>query len=756
MNKRARRLALSTTSGDVSPPLPTPRLSEPLPNHVNIETDDWKKLVANLSNVDNTSPAPGQDGSSTNVKDLNQEPLMLISVLGKEQLALLDSGSSHSFIGVDLARELRAKSFKFKKVRIPLNLAEGHSHVEESVNVHFTWEGNSRRQRFFVLPDLNKAVILGRDFLSATKVNLNIAKGGWTQGDEPQEVIPFAKHDTLLGCCNVEVSEAWLQNVLSNVNGSDADKDRIERVLRRFMRRGLFSRKPGKVKGFQAEFDIDPNAKPYRARSRPTTRAKLDIMDELLDEELEDDIIEPCFHNLWASCPVLVKKKSLKKNCAPNWRLCIDLRRANTAILAAPYELPRLDYIFAQLGGSAVYSVIDMSSGYNNIEIKPEHRDITAFITPHRGSFRFKRLCFGIKSGTWIFQRLMDQVLEGLMYRGAACFVDDVILWSKNVEEHAKLLEEVLGRLSDYGFHVNLDKIQICCKKVKVLGHIVSDGTMKPDPEKVRAIHDYPVPQNKKHIQQWMGMLGFFRVFIKDLQLTARPITSLLRKDTRWKWGPPQQSAFDKLKAALTSDSVLMLPRMDQEFIIQSDASTVGIGAVLMQKDGEAYRPVAFTSRTLTPAESNYCITELECLSLVNSLAKFKHYIAYQHCTIWTDHAALKNLMTMEDPSGRIRRWALRLMGQHITIEHRKGSSMHVADALSRAPCGPDPTVFCRHEDEILPIGDVLDEPRLKFKDYGDDAPKVTHTCERCTNGGKTPLIPPRSTLSARRVCCIN
>jgi hypothetical protein len=328
--------------------------------------------------------------------------------------------------------------------------------------------------------------------------------------------------------------------------------------------------------------------------------------------------------------------------------------------------MPRIDYILSQLGTAKVFRTIDLSSGYHQIPVKKEHQKYTTFVTPHRGAFKFLRTPFGLSHAgdSFMFRQCRGH---------CAAFVDDVIIYSDDWQSHAKHLNDVLQRLHKVGFTVNPNKLHVGQTQVKLLSHIVSAGKVSPNPEHVRAIKEYTKPRDVKGVQRWLGTCVFFRNYVKDFSRIAAPLFKLVRKHEKFKWEEAQENAFELLKSALTADTCLMLPKMDEEFTIHVDSSLEGIGCCLMQQDTHGLRPVAFASRVLKEPEQSYCITELETLGVVYAVQKFKQYIEHSHVTIETDHAAIKYMLNQEYPSSRIKRWTMRLQGVDCTIKHRSG-----------------------------------------------------------------------------------
>nr|XP_050035818.1 uncharacterized protein LOC126532190 [Dermacentor andersoni] len=337
----------------------------------------------------------------------------------------------------------------------------------------------------------------------------------------------------------------------------------------------------------------------------------------------------------------------------------------------------------------------DASRGYLQVQMEPRDAEKTAF-TSHRGLYEFTRMPFGCSGAAATFQRLMDRVLGRAKWQYALAYLDDIVLFSRTFEEHLRHLEDILGRLHAAGITLNPKKAQIAETRVSLLGFTIERGRVLPSEDKVRAILEYPTPANIQALRRFLGMVNYYRQFVPNCAALQAPLTSLLRKSTSWSWGPEQDDAFRALSKALVDTAELKLPDLNREFVVQADASDLGIGAVLLQEHEDVLRPVAFASRSLTPAERNYSVTERECLAIVFALRKFDHYVDGVPFVVETDHMALTWLKRLREPSGRLARWALTLQRYNFVVRYRKGSTNVVADALSRAPVS-DPDTFDRH-----------------------------------------------------------
>lgn len=291
---------------------------------------------------------------------------------------------------------------------------------------------------------------------------------------------------------------------------------------------------------------------------------------------------------------------------------------------------------------------------------------------------------FGLSNAGATFQRFIDGVIGHDLEPYAFAYLDDIIIASETFEDHLKHIEQVLKRLKEAGLSINREKSVFCRSEVKYLGVLVNRDGVKPDPEKIEPIKTYLAPKNLKQLRGFMGMASWYRKFMKDFAKIAEPLTYLTKKEVKYHWGEEQQEAFEKLKCLIMTAPVLHRPHPEGQFIIHTDASDTGLGAVLLQEIDEEEKVLEFASRSLSQAERNYSVTERECLAVVWAIKKFRQYIEGYPLRVVTDHSSLKWLQSIKNPTNRLARWALELQGHDLTIEHRKGALNVVPDALSR------------------------------------------------------------------------
>ena len=436
--------------------------------------------------------------------------------------------------------------------------------------------------------------------------------------------------------------------------------------------------------GAEYEVKLKPGAKPhaiYAPRRVPLAlRHKVKVeLDKMEAAGVISRVEEP---TSWCAGMVVVPKKT------GSVRICVDLKRLNESVLREVHPLPQVDDTLAQLHGAAVFSKLDANSGFWQIPLAPQSRLLTTFITPY-GRYCFNKLPFGITSAPEHFQRRMSEILEGL--DGVLCLIDDVLIWGRNAEEHNKRLTAALDRIQKAGATLNPSKCEFNKSQISFLGHIVDKNGICPDPLKVSAVLNMRAPTNITELRRFMGMVNQLGKFSKNLAELAQPIRGLLSTKTTWVWNKVQEEAFARIKEEITHPAVLALYNPDAEMKISADASSYGLGAVLMQRShpAESWRPVVFASRYLTETEKRYAQIEKEALAVTWASEKFANYILGKRYTIETDHKPLVPLLGakhLDSLPPRILRFRLRLARFDYETTHVPGKLMYTSDTLSRAP----------------------------------------------------------------------
>lgn len=413
---------------------------------------------------------------------------------------------------------------------------------------------------------------------------------------------------------------------------------------------------------------------PYRVSHR-----EREIIRQQVDDMLRRGVIRES-SSAYASPVVLVRKKN------DEWRFCVDYRKLNLTLKDMAYPLPLIGDILTYMNGCKHFCTLDMNSGYWQIPIREEDKHKTAFITAD-GLYEWQVTPFGLKTSPGVFQKCMDQVLAGLKWGSCLVYLDDVLIMAPEYEIMLKRLETVLERLRAASMTLNPAKCSFGYGEVQLLGHVVNEQGISPNPSKLKAVREFPPPRRLRALRAFIGLCNYYRSFVPDFSKIVAPLVQLTRKDAKFHWGPEQETAFAELKGKLTTAPILRHfdPKLPLE--LHTDASDLGVGAALMQREEDRVLPVAYGSRRLSDAEKKYTTTEKECIAVVWATQYFRQFLWGQKFTIVVDHHALCWLDRNKDMSGRVGRWALKLMEFQYKIKHKQGRLHVVPDCLSRNPC---------------------------------------------------------------------
>ena len=461
-----------------------------------------------------------------------------------------------------------------------------------------------------------------------------------------------------------------------NVNGelSDNEREQLMSLLNEFS--DVFSYQPGRTALAEHKIFLKTE-RPVRQRAYRIPHSYREQVKEELREMERIGVIRPSTSE-WASPLIVVPKKD------GSLRLCVDFRKLNEVSEFDAYPMPRVDEILDRLGQANYISSIDRTKGYWQIPLAEESKDKTAFTTPF-GLFEFNVMPFGLHGAPATFQRLMDNILLNERESSDA-YIDDVTVASETFEEHLMDLRRVLTSIREAGLTIKPAKTNLAMSSVGALGHRVGRGVIKPDPTKIAGVSTYPRPKTKKDLRAFLGLTGYYRKFIPDFSGKTALLSDMLKMSSpeQLKWTEESDIAFSDLKRLLCEEPVLQAPDFNRRFVLQTDASKMGLGAVLSQRgpDGREH-PVAYASRKLSSAECNYSTIEQECLAIKWGIDKFAVYLLGRQFDVETDHAPLKWLGDHQH-NARVARWALALQPFDFIVAHRRGRENVNADALSR------------------------------------------------------------------------
>ena len=575
----------------------------------------------------------------------------------------IDTGSAKSIIGKDtLAKLFKGKQLE-RKAPILTTYSGNQLNMKGTAQVKVTHNQQAYQMELLVADVTGQPPILGREWLTKLKLD-------WTQ--------------------------------VFNISKAR----RLEEVLADH--KPVFEETLGTLKGFKAKLHLKPEATPKFFKARPVPFALRKKVEESLDELEQEGVLTKVTHSDWGSPIVVVPKKT------GDVRICGDYKvTLNQVLDVDQHPLPKPDDLFATLAGGKVFSKLDLSQAYHQMEVDEESQHLLT-ITTHKGLYQYRRLPFGISSAPALFQRTIEQILQGIP--GVAVFIDDIEISGATVGENLERLDQVLQRLEDRGLRVNKSKCEFLKDKVEYLGHIIDKDGLHPVPEKVQAITEAATPSSVSELRSYLGVLQYYARFLPNLSSELAPLHELLKDGAPWKWTDECQKTFMRTKELLTSADVLTHFDINLPIRLECDASPVGLGAVISHEmpDG-SHRPIAYASRTLSKSERNYAQIEKEALALVFGVKKFHDYLYGRPFTLVTDH---KPLLTILGPkngvptlaAARMQRWALILAAYQYNLLFRSTKEHQNADMLSRLPLetkdstGQEEQIFTINCTEDLPV----------------------------------------------------
>lgn len=434
------------------------------------------------------------------------------------------------------------------------------------------------------------------------------------------------------------------------------------------------------------ELNIDLTCdKPICYRPYRLSLSEKVVVREKIDDLLSNGIIRESTSN-YSSPIVLVRKKN------GEYRLCVDFRKLNNITVKDKYPLPIIEEQIEKLGNKHVFTSLDMTQSFYQIPVAKESIHKTGFVTPE-GHFEFLRMPFGLANSPAVFQRLMDNIFDSLRFDTVIPYIDDVLLPTKTEREGLSLLRVVLGIIKDAGLTLNLDKCAFLQSKIDYLGYEISEAGIRPGSAKINAVAKFKEPENVHELRMFLGLTSYFRKFVQGYATISYELYKLLKKDVAWGWGPLQKEAFNRLIHILTTRPVLAIFQVGADVEVHTDASSKGLGGILLQRQDGELKPVAYFSRKTSKEESMYHSYELETLAVVESLRRFRIYIAGTHFKVVTDCSAVRYTFLKKDLLPRIARWWLSIQEYDMDVEHRPGKSHSHVDALSRCPVESPQTV---------------------------------------------------------------
>lgn len=604
-------------------------------------------------------------------KPFDNRPYISITLYDESITCLLDTGANLTCLGKLSLGLLRKHKIKLDKCanRI-ITTADGKPQSIIGVcQLPIYLNNTCKLINVSVVPSLRCGIILGSDFCKTFKLDIHFKDNSWNVPSELSNLLVLSEDDIS--------SQCEKQDKVVLTTAQQRELDSVVSLFRDLSPENNL----GRTHLMAAHIETG-DAPPFKQRQYRLSPYMLEHLNVELDKMLAFGVVEESFSNY--NSPVLLTKKS-----SGDWRFCFDGRFLNKVTKKDSYPLPLVDDILKMLSNAKYISSIDLKNFFWQIPLDESSREKTAFSVPGRGLFHFKVLPFGLCNSSQIAQRLMDKVFSPKYSERIFVYCDDVILTSNTFAEHIELLKEVHEQLSNANLTVNFRKCQFLRKSLKYLGYVVDSQGLRTSSEKIRSIVEYPQPKNATEIRRFVGLCSWFRRFISHFSALIKPLNELLKgrqKRQSISWNDQAEKSFREIKQRLISAPILAAPDFSLEFMIHADASCQGLGAMLTQVHDGSEVVIAYASKGLSRAERNYSVTELEIYAVVFACETFKGYIQGVHFKVITDHACLRYLDRLSNPSGRLCRWSLRLSMYDFEVIHRKGKLHVVPDALSRAP----------------------------------------------------------------------
>ncbi|CAJ2638342.1 unnamed protein product [Trifolium pratense] len=660
--------------------------------HMSLRLGDWS------SEEEKELIAEEESGEEESVRELKNLQLSLHSRegftsnksfkvwvrVGERQVrTLIDSGATSNFITSGLVKELKVPVVETPTYVIEVGNGEKVRNNGVCEGLQFNIQGVEFKQHFFIMELSGSEMVLGMDWLASLgNIEANFSnlclkceldgKKYTIQGD-PTMCNSQATWKTMIKALSDEGMGFYIHTVSGDATEAVEGGDMSEwgKVINEFttvfnMPSGLPPiREHDHAILLKPDANI-PNLRPYRYPYYQKNE-----IEKIVKEMMQAGIIR---HSTspFSSPVLLVKKKD------GGWRFCTDYRALNKATVPNKFPIPVIDELLDELNGAVIFSKLDLKSGYHQIRMKEDDIAKTAFRT-HEGHYEYLVMPFGLTNAPSTFQALMNEVLRPYLRKFVLVFFDDILIYSANKEDHVRHLKEILQVLHTHKLFANKKKCSFGQAEIEYLGHLISGKGVSADPKKIEDMLRWPIPKELKSLRGFLGLTGYYRKFVRNYSKIAWPLTQLLKKDN-FKWGEEAQLAFDKLKQSMTTIPVLAMPDFNKEFIVETDASGKGIGAVLMQEG----RPIAYMSQTLSDRAQGKSVYERELMAIVVAIQKWRPYLLGRHFQVHTDQKSLKHITEQKTMGEDQQKWIAKLIGFDFEVKYKPGKENSVADALSR------------------------------------------------------------------------
>ncbi len=585
--------------------------------------------------------------------------------------ALVDSGAEGNFMDHSLALKLRIPLRPLThKIEVHALNGQDLPHISHDTGpVTLVTSGNhTERLSFYILDSPLAVIVLGHPWLIKHNPRID-----WQR----RTVLEWSTkcHESCLVSACSSVSVSVFQEEAMNLSNVPTEYLDLKEVFSKSRAASLPPHRP-----YDCAIELMPGKTPPKGKLYSLSAPERGAMEKYISDSLATGFIRPSSSPAGAGFFFVGKKDG-------SLRPCIDYRGLNSITVKNTYPLPLMSSAFERLQGASIFTKLDLRNAYHLVRIRQGDEWKTAFNTP-RGHFEYLVMPFGLSNSPAVFQALVNDVLRDMVDQFIYVYLDDILIFSTSLQEHVQHVRRVLQRLLENGLFVKAEKCEFHAQSVPFLGHIVSAEGIRMDPEKIMAVVEWPSPDSRKALQRFLGFANFYRRFIRNFSQLASPLTALTSPRTTFRWSDAAEAAFAKLKSRFVSTPILTTPDPSRQFVVEVDASEVGVGAVISQRSptDDRMHPCAFLSHRLSPAERNYDIGNRELLAVKLALEEWRHWLEGSGVPfiVWTDHKNLEYIKTAKRLNSRQARWALFFGRFDFVLSYRPGSKNVKPDALSR------------------------------------------------------------------------
>ncbi|KAJ4780034.1 polyprotein [Rhynchospora pubera] len=598
---------------------------------------------------------------------------------------LIDTGSTHSFINPSLVDTTKWQVIHTNPLHVRIANGAAMATCTKCDELTFTLQNHELTGAVRLLNIQGYDLILGMDWLSLHGPMTIDWNSGQVQLYEGEQKLTFKVQTEVAEVhfcqgelCTLTESKkgsllmiAHIFHVTEDTTNFPPVHSLLQPILQQFAHVFQEPTSIPPVRAIDHQIPLQDSTKAVSIRPYRYSYFQKKEIDKIVEELLANSFIRPST-SPFSSPVLLVKKKD------DSWRLCIDYRQLNENTIKNKYPIPIIDDLLDELKGAQCFSKIDLRSGYHQIRMAEDDIYKRAFRT-HNGHFEFVVMPFGLTNAPATFQTLMNNLFKPYIRKFILVFFDDILIYSTSMEDHAQHVHTTLQILHSNQLYAKMSKCEFGLSQIEYLVHIISNKEVATDPKKIQTMLDWPVPKSVKALRGFLGLTGYYRKFVRNYGIIAKPLTDLTKKNA-FCWNFQAQQAFERLKVAMSTALVLTLPDYSKKFTIETDASALGMGAVLMQDN----KPIAFLSKRLGLRNQGLSTYEKEFLSLLTTVKKWRHYLVGSHFVIKTDQISLKHLLEQRVSTTLQHKGLCKLLGLDYSIEYKKGKENKVVDALSR------------------------------------------------------------------------